>query len=144
VSGGRRRPTATRRGQGRQGFALLVALLVVFLLSVALSLIALSLAVRLRVAREEARAATLTALCDAALAETLPRVAAAAPRGGVTGVGAHPFGSGTIGSQVQKLSPTYYRITATARFEGKGRTVVADVVRDLSGTRVVHWLRLSG
>jgi hypothetical protein len=118
----------------------LVALVVVFLLSVALSLIGLSLAVRLRTAREEARGTALTALCDAALAEALAGVAAGHSAGAVD----HPFGSGSIGSQVEQIDAHHYRITATARYAGKGRTAVADVVRDLSGTRVVHWRRLSG
>jgi hypothetical protein len=118
----------------------LVALVVVFLLAVALSLIGLSLAVRLRTAREEARGTALTALCDAALAEALAGVAA----GQAAGAGDHPFGSGSIGSQIEQIDARHYRITATARYAGKGRTAVADVVRDLSGTRVVHWRRLSG
>jgi hypothetical protein len=122
------------------GFALLVALFVVFLLSLSLSLIGLSLALRLRVARDEARGTMLTALCDAAIAETLADVAA----GAFGGVGEHPFGGGTIGSQVQKIAAQHYRITATAHFGSRARTVLADVVRDDQGTRVVHWQRLAG
>ena len=122
------------------GFALLVAIFVVFLLSVALSLVGLSLSLRLRLAQQEARAMTLTALSDAAVAEALAALA-----GGVAdGIGEHEFGNGTIGSQVQRVTPTRYRIIATARFGGKARSVLADVVRDLQGTRVVHWQRLSG
>lgn len=122
------------------GFALLVALFVVFLLSLSLSLIGLSLALRLRVARDEARGTVLTALCDAALAETLAGVAA----GQFDGVEEHPFGGGTIGSLVQKVAAKQFRITATAHLGGRARTVLADVVRDDQGTRVVHWQRLSG
>ena len=122
------------------GFALLVALFAVFLVGVALSLLALSLAVRLRMAHEEARGTALAALCDAAVAETLAGIAA----GQVDGVGQHPFGSGTIGSEVQTVAAQQYRITATAHFDGRGRTVLADVVRDVQGTRVVHWQRVPG
>jgi hypothetical protein len=122
------------------GFAMLVALFVLFLVSVALSLIGLSLALRLRTARDEARGTALTALCDAALAETMAGVAA----GRASGVGEHPFGGGTIGSQVQIVAAKHYRVTATAHFGGRARAVEADVVRDDQGTRVVHWQRLAG
>jgi hypothetical protein len=122
------------------GFAMLVTVFVVFLLSVALSLVGLSLALRLRLAQQETRAMTLTALCDAAVAESLASLA-----GGLAGdVGEHAFGNGTIGSQVERITATRFRITATARFGGAARTVLADVVRDLQGTRVVHWRRLPG
>lgn len=122
------------------GFALLVALFAVFMVGVALSLLALSLAVRLRMAHEEARATVLTALCDAAVAETLSGIAA----GQFGGVGEHTFGSGTIGSEVRAVGVQHYRITATARVGGKARQVLADVVRDVQGTRVVHWERVPG
>jgi hypothetical protein len=111
-----------------------------FMVGVALSLLALSLAVRLRMAREEARGTVLSALCDAAVAETLSGIAA----GQADGVGEHPFGSGTIGSDVQTVAAQHYRITATAHVGGKARTVLADVVRDVQGTRVVHWQRVPG
>lgn len=131
------RPTSAGR---RAGFAMLVTMFVVFLLSVALSLVGMSLALRMRLAQQETRAMTLTALCDAAVAESLASLS-----GGLTGdVGEHAFGNGTIGSQVQRITATRFRITATARFGGKARTVLADVVRDLQGTRVVHWQRLPG
>ena len=112
----------------------------VFLTAVALSLLALSLAVRLRIARDEARGTALSALCDAAVAETLAAVAI----GQVDDIGEHPFGSGTIGSRVQTVGAMHYRIIATAHFGGKARRVLADVVRDVEGTRVVHWQRLPG
>jgi hypothetical protein len=123
-----------------RGYALLITLAVVFLLSVALSLVALSLAVRLRLEREEARSIRVSALCDAALAEALANLAA----GDSTGVEPHPFGNGTIGSAVLLEGPGRYRITATASYGGKGRTAVAEVVRDAGGTRVVAWQRLTG
>jgi hypothetical protein len=133
-------PTRPTRATEPSGFALLVAIFVVFLLSMTLSLVGLSLALRMRIAQQETRAMTLTALCDAAVAEALAALAG----GAADGIAEHAFGNGTIGSQVERLSPTRFRITATARFGGKARTVLADVVRDLEGTRVVHWRRLSG
>jgi hypothetical protein len=119
---------------------MLVALIVVFLVSLAISLVGLSLEVRLRTARVEARGTTLTALCDAAVAEALAGLAA----GQTSGIAEHPFGSGTIGSQVQILAAQNYRITATASFAGKSRTVVATAVSNAQGTSVVHWQRLPG
>jgi len=129
-----------RGATAESGFALLVALFATFMVGVALSLLAMSLALRLRMARDEARGTALSALCDAAIAETLSGIAA----GQVGGVGEHPFGSGTIGSQVQTLAAQHYRITATAHLGGRARAVLADVVRDVQGTRVVHWQRLPG
>ena len=126
--------------RGEAGYALLVALVVVLLVSIALALIALSLAIRLGTARQEARSVTLTALCDAALAETLADLTT----GDESGVTAHPFGGGQIGSQVQALSPQQWVITATASYGGRARTVVANVIRDQQGTRIVTWQRLSG
>ena len=119
---------------------MLVALFVLFLVSMALSLVGLSLEVRLRTAREEARSTTLTALCDAALAEALAGLALSPQAGGVA---THPFGGGTIGSEVQAIAAQHYQITGTASFEGRSRSVLADVVRDAQGTRVVHWQRLT-
>ncbi len=131
---------AAGREPGEAGYALLVALMVVFLVSVALSLIALSLAVRMTGARQEARGVTLSALCDAALAETLAGLAT----GGAGAVTTHPFAGGEIGSQVEWISPQQFLVTATATYGGRARTVVASVVRDSQGTRVVHWQRLPG
>jgi nicotinamide mononucleotide (NMN) deamidase PncC len=137
-----RRPGRTPGGPAasESGFALLVALFAVFMVGVALSLLALSLAVRMRMAREEARGMMLSALCDAAVAETLSGIAA----GQVRGVGEHPFGNGTIGSEVRTLAAQHYQITAKAHVGGKARSVRADVVRDVQGTRVVHWQRVPG
>jgi hypothetical protein len=140
------RPSRRRQRRHRQpavadaGYALLIALFVVFLISLALSLLGQSLALRLRMARHEARSITLTALCDAALAESLAAVAA----GQASDVVEHRFGGGAVGSHVEMLDPLHFRITATARFDGRARSAVADVVRDPQGTRVVHWRRLSG
>ncbi len=113
---------------------------VVFLLSLSLSLVGMSLALRLRTARDESRGTVLTALCDAALAETLAGLAAGQARG----IAEHPFGGGTIASQVQTFSAKHYLVTATARAGGRSRTALADVVRDDQGTRVVHWQRQPG
>jgi hypothetical protein len=126
--------------RGEAGFALAVTLVAVFLCSVAVALVGLSLAVRLRSAHEETRGVVLTALCDAALAQTLSGLA----QGGAQGVGAHAFAGGTIGSQVQMLDTTHFTVTATAQAGGRARTVVASVVRDGAGTRVIAWRRLSG
>lgn len=123
-----------------RGYALALTLLAVFLSAVAVALIGLSLEVRLRSTEEEARGVALTTLCDAALAQTLAGLA----QGGSQGVAAHAFAGGTIASQVQAVDATHLTVTATAQFEGRGRTVVAAVQRDVTGTRVTAWRRLSG
>jgi hypothetical protein len=123
-----------------RGFALVLTLLAAFLSAVAVALIGLSLAVKLRSTQEEARGVTLTTLCDSALAQTLAGLA----HGGAQGVAAHAFAGGTIASQVQTLDANHLTVTATAQIGGRGRTVVASVVRDVAGTRVVAWRRLSG
>lgn len=129
-----------RCGRSGRGYALLIALVVVFLISVALALLAASLALRMRLVRDEVRATTLTALCDAALAEALSDLAV----GRTAGIREHPFGDGTIGSEVEALGHEAYSITATAHFAGRARSAVASVVRDAAGTRVVCWRRLPG
>lgn len=126
--------------RGERGYALVLTLLAVFLCSVAVALIGLSLEVRLRGVQEEARGVALTTLCDAALAQTLAGLA----QGGSQGVAPHTFAGGVVASQVQTVDANHLTVTATAQFEGKGRTVVAAVVRDATGTRVVSWRRLSG
>jgi hypothetical protein len=123
-----------------RGYALVLTLLAVFLSAVAVALIGLSLEVRLRSTQEETRGVVLTTLCDAALAQTLAGLA----QGGSQGVAAHTFAGGTIASQVQTLDANHLTVTATAQFEGRGRTVVAAVVRDATGAHVVAWRRLSG
>jgi type II secretory pathway pseudopilin PulG len=121
------------------GFALPTVLLAVLLLSIALALIAASLQLRMRLVRREAQALTLSALSDAALAETLARLTQNAY---YLGVGERPFGGGSLKSEVRFRSPGRYEVVATATYAGRERTVVAEVVRPPGASaQVVRWKR---
>lgn len=121
------------------GFALATTLFAVFLLSVALALVATSLQLRMSMVQDEARSLTLTALADAALAETLAHLAVDAT---YRGAAAHPFGGGTIESEVARLDTTRYEVTAKATYAGGERSVRAMVLRLPEGTQVVSWSRV--
>lgn len=121
------------------GFALVTALFAVFLLSVALALVAASLQLRMGMVQREARSLTLTALADAALAETLAHLALDAT---YRGVAAHPFGGGTIESEVTRVSTARFEVTASGRYAGRERAVRATVLRLPEGTRVVSWIKV--
>jgi hypothetical protein len=124
------------------GFALPGALLAIFLVSVALALVATSLELRMRLVQRESRSLTLTALSDAALAETLAHLSEnAAFRGALE----HPFGGGSLKSEVRPLSAVRFEVEATATYAGRARTVEAEVIR-LPGeaARVVRWRRVPG
>ena len=127
-----------RARRGERGYALLTALVVLVLVSISLALLAAALQIRLRLVREEAEALQLGALSDAALAEALY---------GLTydrefpGKDEHPFGPGSIASEVEKLGLDQYRVRATGIYAGQRRTVEAEVWRTLRGARVVRWKR---
>lgn len=89
--------------------------------------------------RQEARSLTLTALSDAALAETLAHLAIDAT---YRGVAAHPYGGGTIESEVVRVSTTQYQVRASALYAGVERAVRAEVLRLPEGTQVVSWSRM--
>lgn len=127
------------RRRSEEGYALLTALVVLTLLAIALSLLAVSLQIRMRLVRQESQALELMALSDAALAETLYNLTYDRY---FHGVEEHPFGRGTIASDVEFQGPDQYRVTATASVDGRRRTVLAEVVRTPEGARVVRWERL--
>ncbi|HEX6862670.1 MAG TPA: hypothetical protein VF414_07640 [Thermoanaerobaculia bacterium] len=121
------------------GFALASVLLAVLLLSIGLALVAASLQLRMGLVRREARSVTLTALSDAALAETLAELGENAY---FHGVPEHGLGPGRLRSEVRFLSPGRYEVVATATFAGSERTVEAEVLRPAGGApRVVRWRR---
>jgi Tfp pilus assembly protein PilV len=123
------------------GFALPGALLALLLLSVALALVAASLQLRMRLVLRESRSLTLTALSDAALAETLARLSEDAA---FRGAPEHAFGAGSLKSEVRPLSAVRFEVTATAGYAGRKRVVEADVVRPPGETaRVVRWRALA-
>lgn len=120
------------------GYALVTVLLAVFLLSVALALVGASLQLRMRLVQDEARDLRLRALSDAALAETLARLAESAY---FDGVEEHPFGGGAIRSEVRFLAPGRFEVVATASYSWEERTVRAEVLRHPGQARVVRWER---
>ncbi len=127
------------RRRAESGFALLTALVVVTLLSIALALLAASLQIRMRLVRQESQALELMALSDAVVAETLYNLTF---DHAFHGVDARTFGKGLIASTVEPLGPHRYRVIATASFEGRRRSILAEVVRTPDGARVVQWERL--
>lgn len=121
------------------GFALPAVLLAVLLLSIALALVAASLQLRMRLVRREAQSLTLTALSDAAIAETLAWLSQNPYYGGVP---EKDFGGGRLRSQVRFLSPDRYEVVTTAVYAGRERTVEAEVIRPPAApARVVRWRR---
>jgi hypothetical protein len=116
--------------------ALAITLLVLFVVSLALAMISLSLLVRLRVVREESQGIVLSALSDAALAEAVAQLAADAS---FTGLVEHPFGSGKITCQVFPVTPTQFRVVATARLGVRVRAVEAQVARTPALVEVTSW-----
>ena len=121
------------------GFALAAVLLAILLLSIGLALVAASLQLRMGLVRREARSVTLTALSDAALAETLAELRYDAY---FHGVREHDLGKGRLCSEVRLLSPGRYQVVATATYAGRERTVVAEVLRPAGAPpRVLRWQR---
>lgn len=133
--------SAPRCREGESGYALLTALLVIFLLSIALALLAASLQIRMRLVREDGVSVTLSALSDAAVAETLANLAQS---GSYTGSPEHDFGGGRIGSAVVLLSPGVYDVVATAKYARRRRLVEAVVFRAPGIVQVQGWRRLPG
>jgi len=122
-----------------EGFVLASVLLAVLLLSIALALVAVSLQLRMGLVRREARSVTLTALSDAALAETVAELSEDAY---FHGVPEHDLGPGRLRSEVRFLSPGRYEVVATAVHAGRERTVEAEVLRPIGApARVVRWRR---
>lgn len=121
------------------GFVLPAVLLAILLLSIGLALVAASLQLRMGLVRREAQTVTLTALSDAALAETLAELSENAYHHGVP---EHDLGLGRLRSEVRFLSPGRYEVVATATYAGRVRTVAAEVLRPAGGPpRVVRWRR---
>ncbi|MFL6200485.1 MAG: hypothetical protein ACJ76J_15010 [Thermoanaerobaculia bacterium] len=121
------------------GFVLASVLMAILLLSIGLALVAASLQLRMGLVRREARSVTLTALSDAALAETVAEISADAY---FPGVPEHGLGPGRLRSEVRFLSPGRYEVVATAIYAGRERTVEAEVLRPIgAAARVVRWQR---
>ncbi len=130
-----RRPLGSRRS-GESGQILLFSLLVVLLLSIAMGLVASLAAERQKALGRESEALHLAALADAALAETLARLAQGP---GMAGVDERGFGGGTIASEVRAGSGTELEVLARATWRGRARTVLATVEVSGSRPKVTVW-----
>jgi hypothetical protein len=128
------------RRKTEEGYGLLLALVVLFFVSFALSLLADGLALRSKLARSEADAIHLTALADAAVAEALAGLSQSV---GYTGAASHPVGTGTVQSQVTRLSPLVFEIDASGTYDGQTRRVSATVQINAGSLQVVSWRRLA-
>jgi type II secretory pathway component PulK len=126
---------------GEAGTAMVMALLVLFLVSVSLALLAGSLQLRMRMVREDAETIILSGLSDAAVDEAVAGIAQDAD---YTGAPAHDFGGGRIEAQVLRSGSALYKVTATATYDSRKRTVQALVARSLGGVSIVRWRRLTG
>lgn len=112
----------------------------VFLLSIALGLLAASLQLRMRLVRDDAETVILTALSDAAVAEAVANLARSSF---YSGASEHPFGEGTIESQVEQTGKNEFLVRAIATYNGRTRDVAAEVVRAPGFTRVRRWRLVS-
>nr|MDP9122170.1 hypothetical protein [Acidobacteriota bacterium] len=113
---------------------------VIVLLAIALAFIAESLALRMRLVRQESRTITLVALSDAAVAEAVGDLARIPS---FRGAPEHPFGGGSLASQISTLAAGRYLVRATATLGGERRVVEAEIESDTLGMRVVRWRRVA-
>ena len=128
--------------RGDTGFVLASVLLAILLLSIGLALVAASLQLRMGLVRHEAQFVNLTALSDAALAETLAELSRNAY---FHGVPERDLGGGRLRSEVRFLSPGRYEVVATAAYAGRERMVEAEVLRPAGGSpRVLRWRLRTG
>lgn len=132
---------APRKGrQGREaGYSLLSALFVLLLVSLALALVAASLDLGMRSVRHQARDLRLTALTDAALAEALAHLAG---NERFEGLAEHPYGGGTVASEVVPMGTRRWRVIGRASWGEARRAVRVEVVATAEGLAVGGWRRV--
>jgi hypothetical protein len=126
------------RRHAQSGYGLLLAIAAMALVAVAVMTASQLLQTRFDEFRVEERQVALTALTDAALAETLAGLAASPA---FAGVPEHVFAQGRIGSTVRPFGPGTVEVTARGTRHDASARVVAEV--DLSGPRpkVLRWTR---
>lgn len=129
-----------RAGKGSSdGHVLLVALMAILLLGAALSLLAGFLVQRMYRVRAELERTRLTALVDAAMAETLANLASNSV---YPGVAERELGDGSIRSEVRHGTGGSFVIRARADLRGRAAAVEARGRRTPTGPRVTSWRRL--
>jgi hypothetical protein len=120
----------------RDGFSLLLALVVMLLVFEAAALVAGSLGVRLRSAREDRTRVALDALADGALADALARLDADRF---YSGEAERDIGAGHLWSDVERIGAEHGQIEASATLGGERRAVEAEARLTGAGLRVVAW-----
>lgn len=117
------------------GHALVVALFVIAATLAASAILAGALAVRVGLLLQENRNLHLTALTDAALAQTLAELSRDPGYPGTRGE--RPFGDGTLAVEVRPTGPTAVVVEVWARYAGAGRAARAEV--SLLPLEVTRW-----
>jgi hypothetical protein len=129
-----------RRRPAESGIAVLAALLVLLLVSLASALVMASLELRMRVVQQEARRVHLSALSDAAIAET---VAELSRNRGYPGIPRRSFDDGWLESSVVDLGTGRRQVTARAGYGGWTETVQVEARFTPTSARILGWRRLA-
>jgi len=124
------------RAASERGSAVLMALLVLVLLGAAFALLAGLLIHRMHRVQRDLRHTDLTALSDAAMAETLANLAASPVYPGVV---EHSLGDGTIRSTVRHGAGGAFTIEVRASVRGRTVAVEAEGTMTETGPRVTAW-----
>ena len=126
------------------GHALLMAILVVLLVATSMTLVSKSLLLEVNQSRTRAAQLDLVALADAALAESLARLAL---QPGFSGIPRRPEGRGEVEAQVTTegtIGPTGRRVRIRIQSTVSGRTYKVDVrarLQDDQQPQVLEWRR---
>ncbi len=123
------------RRRAEQGNALLLALLVLVLVTTGALLVSSALMLRMREVQEEMIALRLTAMADAAVAETLAQLSKSKAFRGSD----RSFGGGRISSELIASDGPKRSLLIEARYARRVRTVQLDVLLTRKGPRVVGW-----
>ncbi|MEO7794697.1 MAG: hypothetical protein ABIV06_07960 [Thermoanaerobaculia bacterium] len=126
----------TRRRREERGAALLMVLFLLVLATTAGLLLSVALSVDLREQKDDARRLRLAVLVDSALEEALAALSTNPDAGGFT---VHDFGGGTLQSRIVILPDGRREATAIATYAGLERSVVAEIVFDFAGPRILTW-----
>ncbi len=132
-----RRGAADRSGE--RGSVVLMALLVLVLLGGAFALLAGLLIHRMHRVQRDLRHTELTALADAAMAETLANLAASPSYPGVSG---HALGDGSIRTTVHHGPGGEFTVELRVTVRGDGMAAEAQGKMTATGPRVTSWRRV--
>lgn len=126
----------TSQSTRERGTALLMVLFLLVMATTAGLLLSVALSVDLREQKEDARRLRLAVLVDSALEEALAALSTNPDAGGYA---AHEFGGGTLESLIRIRPDGRREVAARATYAGLERTVVAEIVFDFAGPRVLAW-----